>query len=317
MPTEAFDTYEAIGIREDLSDMIYRISPTDTPFMSSIGQSKASQTLHEWQEDSLADAVITNKLVEGDDVTLAATEATKRRGNVTQISGKNVTISGTTEAVDSAGRKSEMAYQLAKRSAELKRDMEKIMTGNQAAVGGNATTARELGSLRAWIATNDSLGASPGASGGHHATTSGTIAVAVDGATRALTESLVKTVIKDVWNEGGDPTMVMCGPVNKQNFSSFTGASTRFDKGEDKSLTAAFDVYVSDFGTHRVVANRFSRDRDLFVLTPSLWSVAYLRSFRQWPIAKAGDAEKRQLIVEYTLRSNNEAGSGVVADLTS
>jgi hypothetical protein len=314
-PAETFDAYDAVGNREDLSDIIYNISPTETPFMMMCGRGRASAISHEWQTDSLA-AAATNALVSGDDAAGDAIAATVRLNNRTQISGKVVIVSGTQEAVDSAGRKSELSYQLAKKAKELKRDMELIATGNYALTVGNATTARTLASLEVWYETNGSYGSG----GSNSAKTAGqpdAAATATDGTQRAFTETLLKTVIQQCWTQGGNPTVIMVGPVNKQTISGFTGGSTRFDKSEDKRLVTAIDVYVSDFGEHRVVPNRFSRDRTAHVLTPKLWSFDYLRSFRQHALAKTGDAEKRQLLVEWTLRASNEAGSGPVADLTT
>ena len=223
---------------------------------------------------------------------------------------KTVVITGTQEAVDKAGRASELAYQIAKKAKELKRDMEATITGNQAEVTGDASTARKLGSLGAWVATNDDFGAS-GASGsaGNTART--------DGTQRAFTEASLKTVIKNVWNAGGDPSMVMVGPFNKQKLSGFTGNSTRFDAGADATLYTSVDVYASDFGQLQVVPNRFSRDRDAYVLDMNYWGIAFLRDFTMHKLSKTGDSEKRQLLVEATLESRNEGASGMVADLTT
>ncbi len=316
-PSETFDSYDAEGNREDLSDIIYNISPTETPFMSMCGRGKAKATYTEWQIDTLASVDTTNAQVEGDNATEDAIAATSRPGNRTQISDKVISISGTQDVVNKAGRKKELSYQLAKKGKELKRDMEAIITRNQASVAGNATTARKTGSLEAWYETNTERGAagSP-ADGGFDGTN--TVDAAVDSSSQyAMTEALLKTVISGCWTNGGDPTVIMCGPINKANISAFTGNSTRYDKGEDKKLVAAIDIYVSDFGTHRVVPNRFSRDRVVHVLSPKLWSVMYLRSFRQHALAKIGDSERRQLLVEYALCSKNEAGSGVIADRTT
>jgi len=164
-PTNTFDTYDSVGEREDLSDVIYSISPTDTPFLSSAAKTQATAVLHEWQTDSLAAASTSNAVIEGDEATLDASTATSRLSNSCQIMDKTVVITGTQEAVDKAGRASEIAYQIAKRAKELKRDMEATLTGNQAEVAGNSTTARKFGSLGAWVASNDDLGAS-GSSGG-------------------------------------------------------------------------------------------------------------------------------------------------------
>ena len=309
-PTNTFDTYDSVGEREDLSDVIYSISPTDTPFISSAAKTKATAVLHEWQTDALAAAATNNAVIEGDEATLDAVTATSRLYNSSQIMDKTVVITGTQEAVDKAGRASELAYQIAKKAKELKRDMEATVTGNQAEVTGNASTARKFGSLGAWIETNDDLGAS-GSSGG-----SGNTA-RTDGTQRAFTEASLKTVIKSVWNEGGDPSMIMVGPFNKQKLSGFTGNSTRFDAGADATLYTSVDVYASDFGQLQVVPNRFSRDRDAYILDMNYFAIAFLRDFSMHELSKTGDSEKRQLLVEATLESRNEKASGLVADLTT
>ena len=310
-PTNTFDTYDSVGEREDLSDVIYSISPTDTPFLSSAAKTQATAVLHEWQTDSLAAAVTNNAVIEGDEATLDASTATTRLSNSTQIMDKTVVITGTQESVDKAGRASELAYQIAKRAKELKRDMEATITGNIAEVGGNSTTARKMGTLGSWVTTNDDL-ASDGASGAGAGNAAHT-----DGTQRAFTESQLKSVIKSVWNAGGDPSMVMVGPFNKQKLSGFTGNSTRFDAGADATLYTSVDVYASDFGQLQVVPNRFSRDRDAYVLDMEYWGIAFLRDFSMHELAKTGDSEKRQLLVEATLESRNEAASGLVADLTT
>ena len=309
-PTNTFDTYDSIGEREDLSDVIYNISPTDTPFLSSAAKTKATAVLHEWQTDSLAAAVTNNQVIEGDEATLDAVTATTRLSNSCQIMDKTVVITGTQEAVDKAGRASEIAYQIAKKAKELKRDLEASLTSNNAEVTGSATAARVAGGLRSWVATNDVMGTS-GTSGGAGNTAAG------NGTQRAFTETLLKSVIKSVWNAGGNPTMVMVGPFNKQKLSGFTGNSTRFDAGADATLYTSVDVYASDFGQLQVVPNRFSRDREAWVLDMDYWGVAFLRDFTMHELSKTGDSEKRQLLLEATLESRNEGASGVVADVTT
>ena len=309
-PTNTFDTYDSIGEREDLSDVIYNISPTDTPFLSSAAKTKATAVLHEWQTDSLAAAVTNNQVIEGDEATLDAITATTRLSNSCQIMDKTIVITGTQEAVDKAGRASEIAYQIAKKAKELKRDLESSLTSNNAEVTGSATAARVAGGLRSWVATNDNMGTS-GTSGGAGNTAAG------NGTQRAFTETLLKSVIKSVWNAGGNPTMVMVGPFNKQKLSGFTGNSTRFDAGADATLYTSVDVYASDFGQLQVVPNRFSRDRDAWVLDMDYWGVAFLRDFTMHELSKTGDSEKRQLLLEATLESRNEAASGCVADITT
>ena len=309
-PTNTFDTYDSVGEREDLSDVIYSISPTDTPFISSAAKTKATAVLHEWQTDALAAAVTNNAVIEGDEATLDAVSPTSRLSNSSQIMDKTVVITGTQEAVDKAGRASELAYQIAKKAKELKRDMEATVTGNIAEVTGGSSTARKMGTLGSWIETNDVFGAG-GASG-----TAGNTA-RTDGTQRAFTEAQLKSVIKSVWNEGGEPSMIMVGPFNKQKLSGFTGNSTRFDAGADATLYTSVDVYASDFGQLQVVPNRFSRDRDAYVLDMNYFAIAFLRDFSTHELSKTGDSEKRQLLVEATLESRNEKASGLVADLTT
>lgn len=308
--SNTFSTYDAVGIREDLSDMIYDVSPTETPFFSMAKKAKAANTYHEWQTDSL-DAAASNAHVEGDETSYGAITATVRLGNYTQILKKNAIVSGTNEAVNRAGRNREMAYQIVKKTKEIKRDLEKALLDNNARVAGNDTTAREMAGVPAWIATNTSAG-----TGGVDPTGDGTDA-RTDGTQRAFTEALLKTVLQSCWDNGGDPTVLMVGSFNKQAVSGFTGGATKFDKTEDKRLTASVDVYVSDFGELRVVPNRFQRTRDGLVLQKDMWSVAMLRPLKNEERAKTGDAEKRELLMECTLVANNEKASGIVADLTT
>ena len=316
--TNTFQTFTAIGNREDLSDIIYNISPTDTPFMSSIGKEKASGTLHEWQTDALATAAA-NAQVEGDEITFNAVTPTVRINNQTQISRKSVIVSGTQDTVNSAGRNNELAYQISKSSKELKRDMEVVLTANQSRAAGGAAAARTLAGLTSWIQANTSVGTN-GANGqtnpgGGAVDTPGTLRT--DGTQRAFTEAQLKDVVKQCWDNGGDPSMIMLGSFNKQKLSGFTGGSTKMTQADDKRLVAAIDIYESDFGSMTVVPNRFSRSRDVFVLQPDMWAVAYLRDFQMIDLAKTGDAEKKAMLAEYTLVAKNEAANGAIFDLTT
>lgn len=314
----SYETYTTEGDREDLADIIYNIDPVETPFMSSINRGTSSAITHEWQTDNL-DTAAFNAVVESNDSTFSAPQETLRPQNICQISEKTVAISGTLEAIDKAGRKSEVSYQLARMGKSLKRDCEFTLTQNQAPAGGSSGVARTLASYECWITgTNASRDATSGADATFDGTSAYPTAAPTDSsADRPLLESMLKNVIQSVWTAGGDPSLIIAGPFNKQVISSFSGNSTRFDKGEDKRLVTAIDVYVSDFGDHRCVPNRFSREQSVLVVTPSLWSTDYLRPFRQHPLAKTGDSEKRLINVEFTLRSSNKAGSGVVADLTT
>jgi hypothetical protein len=314
-PTNTFDSYDAIGNKDDLSEVIYNISPTQTPFLTMAQKMKAKNTYHEWQTDSLA-AAAQNAVIEGDDATLDASAPTSRVGNYTQISDKTVVVSGTQEAVQTAGRESELGYQIAKRSKELKRDIELVLTGNQASAAGSSVVARTTGSIEAWLTSNVSRGAA-GASGGFSA---GVVTAATDGTQRAYTESLLKSVIQSCWANGGDPGTIIVGPKNKAVGSGFTGIATQYreNKGTNQAtIVAAADIYVSDFGEHKIMPSRFSRDRSVLVLDMEYWGIAYLRPFQQKELSKTGDSEKRLLLVEYALVAKQQAASGVVGDLTT
>lgn len=310
-------TYGLVGIREDLEDDIYMISPEDTPFLSMLPRTKAKQTRHEWQTDELA-AAGSNAQVEGDEASFQTIAPTVRISNLCQISRKTVIVSGTAEAVDSAGRDSEYEYQFAKRAKELKRDMEAILTGNQSGTAGGTNVPRTLGSLEAWIETNVSKGASNPANGGY---SNGIINAATDGTAgelRSLTESMLKTVLRQCYNEGGEPKFMMVGPFNKQRVSEgFAGIATQYreNKRAPAVIIATADVYVSDFGEISIFPNRFSRDRTATILDMNMWAIAYLRGFQNKRLAKTGDAEKGMVLAEYTLVSRNQKASGKIADL--
>jgi Family of unknown function (DUF5309) len=310
MPT--YTAHSAIGQREDLTDIIYNISPTETPFMSSIGKTKATAVYHEWQTDSLAAATTANAAIEGADATSATLSPTVRLGNYTQIIQKTVQVSGTLDTVNKAGRKSEKAYQLAKASAELKRDLETILLANQGRSAGSSTIARKLGSILSWIKTNSDVG-----SGGADPATIG-VSTRTDGTQRTFTEALLKTVVSEVFVSGGSPKILMVGAAGKQKVSSFAGiAAQRYmaPGNTPTTIIGAADVYMSDFGTMSVVPNRFMRTRDALVLDPEYAALAYLRPFQTNDLAKVGDSENTQLLAEVTLEVKNEAAHGIIADL--
>jgi hypothetical protein len=315
--SNTFTTYSAKGIREDLSNVITNISPEETPFMSNIGRETVTNTLYEFQTDVLA-AAAANAQLEGDDVaTFDAVVATVRVQNYAQISRKTIILSATEEVVNKAGRRSELAYQIAKRSSELKRDQEFILLQNTAADAGNTTTARKTGSLLAFLKTNTSVGAG----GANPSYTTLPNATRTDGTQRAFTEVILKDVIQKVWSSGGTPKILMVGPVNKQRVSGFSGiASSRFniDGGaKPATLIGAVDIYVSDFGNVQVVPNRFQRERDAFVLDPDYAKMVVLRPYQQIELAKTGDAAKSMLLVEYGLKITAEDAHGIAADLTT
>ena len=317
LPTNTYTVHDTSstrgGLREDLTDMIYNISPTDTPLMSTLAKSKATAVFHEWQTDSLASATTANALIEGDDATATSTNPTFRLGNYTQIVGKTVQVSGTLEAVDKAGRKSEKAYQLAKASSEIKRDIETILFANQGKDAGSSASARKMGTLLSWLKSNTSFDSVSGAD----PTTAGT-STRTDGNTRTFTETILKEIIREAYINGGNPKVLYVSPIGKQKVSTFPGiAEQRFMAPGDapSTIVGAADVYIGDFGSLSVVPNRFMRTRDAIVIDPEYAALAYLRPFQTVELAKTGDSEKTQLIAELTLEMRNEAAHGIAADL--
>ena len=308
--TGTWDSYDVTGNREDLADIIYDISPTETPFMNSIGRSKAENVLHEWQTDALDAVDGSNAQVEGDEASGNTLTATTRANNRTQISDKVAIVTGTQRAINAAGRSDELEYQVAKVSKELKRDMETILLSNQAPVTGDSSTARKLRGLPSWY-TNASAGA-----GGSNGSTS---AGRTDGTQRAFTEALLNTVIEDVWDDGGDPDMIMVGGFNKRAMTDFVGAATEKSSSvESKKVISSVDIYISDFGHElKVVPNRFQRSREAHVIQSDMFAVSFLQPFNIIELAKDGNFDKRQVLAEYTLEARNEASSGIVADLTT
>jgi hypothetical protein len=290
-----FKTYDAVGNREDLTDIIYDISPTETPFMSTVGQSKAKATYHEWQTDSLTDATADNAAIEGADAVSATLAPTTRVGNYTQIMQKTVQVSNTQDVVDKAGRVKETAYQLTKASSELKRDIEKTVLSANAQVPGNSTTARQLGGIQTWLTSN-----------------------VVAGGDAAFTETMLKEAVLDAYTAGGTPSMLLVSPVQKQVVSTFGGiAEQRYQAPSNSATTiiGAADVYLSDFGTMSVVPDRFLDDDVALVLDPTMFSIAYLRPFKQTELAKTGDSTKHQMLTELTLQVKNEASSAMINGL--
>lgn len=318
-----YETYDAVGNREELADRIYMITPEKTPFLSLIGRKDAKSVHPEWQTDTLATPDTDNNQPEGNEWTYDSVTPTTRVGNYTQISEKGIVISRTQESVDKAGRKSELAREIAKKGRELKIDMEAILLSNQAASAGtgNGATNRKLAGFRAWLATNDSIG-SGGSSGSF---SNGIQGAATNGTQRALTKALLDDVILSTANAGGEADVLMLSNYNKTVFSRILDdadvVSLRKEvKGGQATIVAAADAYQSDFGLVTVVPNvQMTRAgatiaRNVFLIDPSMVALATLDDIAVRTPAKTGDAEKRVLNVEYTLMVANEAAHGVVAD---
>jgi len=320
--TTTWTTYPTKGIREDLSDVISNISPQKTPFMSRAGKSSASNSLTEWQTDALASAVTTNQKVEGDDLagTYTSPSATKRVGNYLEIARKTVSVSGTNDAVNKAGRRSELAYQIQKMGLELRRDMESSLLANKAGDAGATDGARKTAGLPAWLYTNDVVSTGGGTSWNGLGVPSAARTDVTSGNQVAFDEASLKSAISLCFTAGAEPNVIMAGPFNRSKLSAFTGiATTTFDVSSPKpaAIVASASVYVSDYGTFEVIPNRFQPERNVFLLDFDYVSVAYLRPFSLEKMAKTGDAENRMLLAEFGLVVKNEAAHGLVADRTT
>lgn len=308
--TNSFATFNAVGNREELADAIYRISPEETPFVSVIGKGSASSVFPEWQTDALG-AAANNKVEQGNNATIAATTPTKRVGNRTQISEKTFSVTGTQEVVDKAGRKSEVAYQKAKKMIELKRDIEFAAINNTTAVTAATGVAPQARGIAGWLATNNSLGAT-GVAPNPDTNTAPT-----DGTLRTFTEAMLKDVGQKCWEQGGDPSLLFVPAALRATVSGFTGVAQKTNDVKSKAATtvATADIYVGDFGTYTVVNSRHQRARDVFLIDPKRWKLLTLRGMKATPLAKTGDADNWMINTEWTLQSNQEAASGAIRDL--
>ena len=295
--TGTYKSYDQVGKKEDVEDIIYDISPTLTSFTSSIGTSTASATLHQWQEDNLA-AVGTNAAVEGADAGTSSVDTTTMNTNHTQIFTKVVQTSGTADAVQKYGRDSELAYQIGKKGKELRRDIEHAFVGAvQAGTAGNGSTARQLTSAQNQIDSSTTSTA---------------------GSNRAFTETLLLGVLQDVYEAGGDPNQIQVTPSHSVTVSNFAASSGRErDFGTGTRLVNVVDVYVSPFGECSVVPNRFLQDNTCLVLDTEYWSRAVLRPIKTINLAPTGDSDKRQLLTELTLVCENNKASGLIEKLSA
>lgn len=315
VPTNIFDTYESVGNREDLSDVIWDVSPSDTPFLSAIPKTKAKGTYHEWQTDVLTGAGA-NAQLEGDDATALDLGSTTRLGNYTQILTKNIAVTGTQEAIDKAGRKSELAYQTAREMKSLKTDIEWAMidgggTGGigNAQAAGAIGTAREMGSIQTYLVTNYSVGATTGAvSSGNGSDTM------TAGTARDFSETLLEGVLQTAYTNGGNPKLLFVSPTNKGVVSDFTGGGTHYVDKDDKKLVNSVDVYVGDFHTLKVLPSRQLANEVVLAIDPEYVACAELRPVSSKALSVTGDSVKRQILSECTLEVRNEKAHGIIAD---
>lgn len=321
VPAATFQEFQAIGNREDLEGFIYNIVPVDTPFLTNCSKSTAKNDLHEWQIQTLPAAVATNAQIEGDDFANTTVTATTRLSNSLQLAWYAFGVSGTQQAMDHAGVKDEMAYQLVNYGKRLKRDVESQLTQNKASATGGSGTARVSGSLESWLSTNWTTQSSATSAASPGFSTTGVIAPTDASVQVTVTEANVKSIIRQCYVSGGSPNTIMVGPFQKSKVSGFAGLNSAqaqtITGGKPITIVAGADAYASDYGTLKIMINRFSRERTLLVLDFDYWGVAYLRKFQTENLAKTGDADRKAILTEYVLVSKNEAASGKVADLTS
>jgi uncharacterized protein DUF5309 len=312
LPSNTLTSFTAVGNREDLSDIIYDISPAETPFLSKIGKTKASGVKHEWQTHSLTAASATNKVLEGDDATTDASTLTARVYNYRQISDKVARVTGTQEVVDKAGRRSEMAFQMQARMKELKRDVEARLLENLASVAGGTTTEPECAGAQAWIKTNIDKASDATASAGN-----GTD-IHTDGTARALQESQVEAALALAWTNGGNPTMGILNAFQKRKVAAFSGSSTKTSDGDAKKVVNSVDIYVDPLGNEvKFIPCRQCPADVIYMFDPEYVKFATLRDFKTIDLAKTGDSERKQILVEYTLEMCQEKAHAAVYDLTT
>lgn len=314
-PSNTLDSYDVKGIREDLSDVIYNISPEETPFYTACGKAKAANTLHEWQTDALRSSA-ENAHIEGDDTVAESRGVTSRLGNYTQIFKNAVVIPGTDDGLNKAGRAREMAYQVLKIAKEQKLDIEKALFANQARVAGSSSAARKLAGVPAWLNTNTNF---QSGSSGADPTGDGTNARTDDGTPTAFSQTKFDNVMQQVWVSGGKPDSVYLSAFQMNVALAFTGNNNQRSNvvAEDEKVIKHMSVYVTPWGTVEFKPTRENRSRDVFIMQDDMWAVGVLRSTRNEELAKTGDNEKRQVLTELTLVSRNEKANGGIFDNTT
>lgn len=314
-PSNTLDSYDVKGIREDLSDVIYNISPEETPFYTACAKAKAANTFHEWQTDALRSSA-ENAHIEGDDTVAESRSVTSRLGNYTQIFKNAVVIPGTDEGLNKAGRAREMAYQVLKIAKEQKLDIEKAMFANQARVAGSSSAARKLAGVPAWLNTNTNF---QSGSSGADPTGDGTNARTDDGTPTAFSQTKFDNVMQQVWVSGGKPDSVYLSAFQMNVALGFTGNNNQRSNivAEDEKVIKHMSVYVTPWGTVEFKPTRENRSRDVFIMQDDMWAVGVLRSTRNEELAKTGDNEKRQVLTELTLVSRNEKANGGIFDNTT
>jgi len=306
--TGTTDTYDLVGLAEDVEDIIFNIAPTETPFLTMAKRKKVSAINHQWQTDDLA-AAAANRAIEGDDSTYATATPTTMLSNYTQIAKKTVMVSGTADAVRKYGRKEEFAYQIAKKGKELKRDIEFALIQNQVSSAGGSGTARSSAGIEVMIVnrqlgTNNTTGTTPGYA-------AGVWGAVTDGTAATMVETDLVSALDLAWQDGGDPSVVMVNSTLKRRIASFAGASTYAGVSVNQGRTSqgvvvgGVDLYISDFGEHKIKLNRYQRTGTVLCLDPEYVSVGFLRPIKFEERAKTGDSTRGEILTEFTLIADN------------
>ena len=314
-PSGMETTVNMVGQRESLSDVIHRVAPEKTPYISSIGKGSAKARYEEWQTETLATPDPTNASLEGDTYgTPEAPNRTTRIGNYCQIFDKKGGVSRTSEVVDKAGRQSEKKRQRLLKGIEMRRDMEARFIGNYASRNEAGADARLSAGALAWLETNTSRGGG-GSDGGF---STGIVSAATNGSQRVFTEALMKTVLASAFDEGGMPSIAMMGSTHKQQFSAFPGiADIRVSpSGRQAQIMAGADVYKSDFGDIQIKAHPYGLTRDVLVYDPEYFKVLYLDGFKTKEIGMTADGDQFLMTAEATLACSNQRAHCAIADLS-
>lgn len=316
-PTNTFDSYDAKGLKEDLEDVIYSISPEETPFYTACAKVKATNTLHEWQTDTLRSSAV-NAHIEGDDTVAEARSATTRLQNYSQIFKNAVVIAGTEDILSKAGRTKEMAYMTMKMAKEQKLDIEKALFASQARVVGSSSVARKLAGAPAWLTTNVNF-VTGGTPSGANPTGDGTDTRVDDGTPTAFTQAKFDDVMQDIWSSGGKPDTVYLSSYQMNIALGFTGNNNQRSavQAGDEKVIKSLAVYVTPWGTVEFKPTRENRSSDIFIMQDDMWSVGVLRGTKSQALSKTGDNEKRQVLTELTLICRNEKASGGIFDNTT
>lgn len=311
-----FATGAAIGEREQLADIIYRIDPAETPIFSNVKKETSNGIFVEWQVQELTAASATNYHNEGATTSTAAATPTSRVGNYHQISKKVFATSGTLDAVDTAGREREHNYQKVLKALELRRDIEKAIGDTDVARSGS--DPRKSASLSCWL-TNGSVGATAGA----FATGDGTDTI-TDGDDRALTLALIEDGMQDAWTDGGNPRLMVASATNRANFSDLSASGNLVSN--DVNMTAAKEVtyvgstsvFLTDFGTVEAVPSRLMGNDRVFLIDPDFVSICTLngRNFLEEDLAKDGDATTSHLVTEWALKPTAPKAHAGIFDLS-